>query len=58
MDNRMKYFHEEVGCDYILEVYEGKDFIEIVSKTGGDVTTTRIYGERDGKPETFMATER
>lgn len=29
--------------DYILDVYEGRDFVEIIGKIGGDAITIRYY---------------
>ena len=29
--------------DYILEVYEARDFVEIVARVGGDTVTRRYY---------------
>ena len=52
---RIDYFEENVGCDYILEIRNGGDFTEIVSSMGGDVRTNRVYGENK---ETFEVYER
>ena len=52
---RIDYFEENVGCDYILEIRDGGDFTEIVSSMGGDVRTNRVYGENK---ETFEVYER
>ena len=57
-DLRYKYFMDNCGFDYILEVREGKDFLEIVSSMGGDVTTNRVYGKPKGNPEDFEIYER
>ena len=55
LNERIKYLDENVGFDYILEINEGRDFTEVVSKMGGDVITHRIYGDN---PNNFMITER
>lgn len=36
---------EERGLDYILEVREGYDFVEVVGSIGGDVLKYRIYDD-------------
>ena len=46
---RLRYFRETYRPSVILDVYECKEFSEIVIKEGGDVLTFRVYGnERDG----------
>lgn len=40
---RVEYFKNMMG-GIILDVYETKEFTEIVCRRGGDVITYRIYG--------------
>ena len=49
-----KFFMDNVGFDYILETFEGPDFLEYVVRYGGDTLTYRIY-HYNGE---FMVTER
>lgn len=49
--NAVKHFKNIIYCDYILEVRQGIEFVEIVSSTGGDIHTHRVYdtGKDTGK---------
>lgn len=35
----------EAGPDYILDVYEVRDFVEITARTGGGTTVFRVYDD-------------
>jgi hypothetical protein len=34
---------EETPMEYTIEVYEARDFVEVVGRAGGDVLTYRVY---------------
>lgn len=42
-----KYFMDNVGFDYILETFEGPNFLEYVVRYGGDTLTYRVYNYGD-----------
>ena len=54
-NKRINYLEKNVGFDYILEVYNDREFTEVVSKMGGDVLTHRVYGDN---PNNFRVYER
>lgn len=46
--SRLEFFKNKYSPSKILDVYECREFTEIVFREGGDVLTFRIYGnERD-----------
>lgn len=57
-DKRYKFFMEAQDPDYVLEVKDGGDFLQISSSMGGDVHTHRVYGKSNGSDETFTIYER
>ena len=42
---RYAWFMKHYDPDYVLEQYDGRDFLELVVSTGGDVTKYRVYGK-------------
>lgn len=34
---------EETPMEYTIEVYEARDFVEVVGRAGGDILTYRVY---------------
>ena len=47
--NRLEYFKQRYGNPKILDIYECRDFIEVVCRMGGDTLLVRVYGnEREG----------
>ena len=43
VDKVQNYILDNTGVDYVLEVYEALDFVELVCKEGGDTITYRAY---------------
>lgn len=54
-DKRYDYLSEVTGFDYVLEEYDGRDFTEFITKTGGDVQRYRVYGDNT---DNFIITEK
>ena len=52
---RIDFFDKHVGYDFIIDIIETKDFIEVITSHGGDISQTRIYGLSEND---FMITER
>lgn len=47
--NRLEYFKKRYWYPTILDIYECKEFTEVVFRDGGEPITIRIYGnEKDG----------
>lgn len=56
-EKRMAYFKEQQNPDSIIDTYNGKDFLEVTCKYGGDIVVYRVYDD-DEEPDGFYMTER
>lgn len=53
---RERYFRAHIRVDRIIEKYSDRDYLELITVTGGDVATYRVYG--DGVNKEFFIGQR
>lgn len=43
VEKALDKIYAETPMEYHIEIYEGKDFVEVVGRAGGDTLTYRVY---------------
>ena len=44
-EKALNIIFEDTPIEYIIEIRNGRDFIEVVGNAGGDVLTYRVYND-------------
>lgn len=44
-DKAFQILDESIGVDYVIDSYEGRDYWEFITSTGGDVCRYRVHSD-------------